>query len=60
MLPHRISSSNDIVELTAPVVARRVLFFLCRDPVIRDALAVFDKQPDANNKEVVPKEPQAP
>jgi hypothetical protein len=47
MLPRRISSANDIVELTAPVVARRVPevpvpCFLQRDPVVHDALAVFD------------------
>jgi hypothetical protein len=60
MLPCCILSSNDIVKLTAPVIARRVPFFLHRDPVVCDALAVFDKQPDAGNKEVVPKEPQAP
>jgi hypothetical protein len=58
MLPRRISSSNDIVKLTAPVIARRVLFFLPRDPIVCDALAVF-KKPDANNEEVVPKEPRA-
>jgi hypothetical protein len=62
MLLCHILSANDIVKLTAPVVARRVqelLFFLQRDPVICDALAVFDEQPDANNKVVVPKEPGA-
>ncbi len=64
MLPWCISSANDIDELTAPVVARRVPevpvpFFLQRDPVVRDALAVFDKQPDADEEEVVPKEPGA-
>ncbi len=63
-LPHHILSANDIAKLTAPVVARRVLevpvpFFLQRDPVVHDALAVFDKQPDADNEEVVPKEPGA-
>jgi hypothetical protein len=58
MLPHRISSSNDIVELIDPVVARRVPFFLPRDPIVHDALTVFE-QPDANNEEVVPKEPQS-
>jgi hypothetical protein len=61
-LPCCILSANDIVKLTAPVVARRVQevpFFLQRDPVVRDALAVFDKQPDADDKEVVPKEPGA-
>jgi hypothetical protein len=39
---------------TAPAVARRVPFFLPRC----DVLAVFE-QPDAKDKEVVPKEPQA-
>jgi hypothetical protein len=58
MLPCRISSSNDIVKLIALVIARRVPFFLPRDPVVRDALAVFE-QPDANDKEVVPEEPRA-
>jgi hypothetical protein len=52
----RILSSNNIVKLIAPVVARRVPFFLPRDPVVHDTLAVFE-QPDANNEEVVPKEP---
>jgi hypothetical protein len=57
-----ISSDNDIVELTAPVVARRVPevpkvpFFLHRNPVVHDELG---KQPDADNEEVVPKEPGA-
>jgi hypothetical protein len=64
MLPRCISSTNNIVKLAAPVVARRVPevpapFFLQRDPVVCDSLAVFDKQPDANNEEVVPKEPGA-
>ncbi len=59
MLPRHISSSNEIVKLTAPVVARRVPFFVCRDPVVCDTLAVFDEQPDANNKEVVHKKPRA-
>jgi hypothetical protein len=58
-LPCCILSSNDIVKLTASVVGRRVLFFLHRDPVIRDALTDFDKQPDADDKEVVPEELQA-
>ncbi len=58
-LPHCILSSNNIVKFTALVVARRVPFFLGRDPVVRDALTVFGKQPDADNEEVVPKEPQA-
>jgi hypothetical protein len=61
-LPCCISSANDIVELTVPVVARRVPevpFFLQRDPVVRDALAVFDKQPHGDNEEVVSKEPGA-
>ncbi len=61
-LPCCILSANDIVKLTAPVVARRVPevpFFLQRDPIVCDALAIFDKQPDANNEEVVPKEPGA-
>jgi hypothetical protein len=63
-LPCCISSANDIDELTAPVVATRVPevpvpFFLQRDPVVRDVLTVFDKQPDANEEEVVPKEPGA-
>ncbi len=57
-----ISSDNNIVELTAPVVARRVpevpevLFFLQRNPVVCYKLG---EQPDANNEEVVPKEPGA-
>jgi hypothetical protein len=58
-LPCCISSSINIVELTAPIVARRVPSFPRRDPVVRDALAVFDEQPDTNNEEVVPKELQA-
>ncbi len=61
-VPCCILSANNIIELTAPVVARRfpeVPFFLRRDPVVRDALAVFDEQPDANNKEIVPQEPGA-
>jgi hypothetical protein len=61
MLPCCILSTNDIIELTAPVIARRVPevpvpFFLQRDPVIHDALALFDEQPDADDEEVVPKE----
>ncbi len=64
MSPCCILSANNIVKLTAPVVARRVPevpvpFFLWKDPVVCDALAVFDEQPDANNKEVVPKQPGA-
>jgi hypothetical protein len=64
MLPCCILSANDIVMLTAPVVARRVPevpvpFFHQRNPVVRDALAVFNKQPDTNNKELAPKEPGA-
>jgi hypothetical protein len=62
MLPCCISSANNTVKLTTLVVARRVPevpFFLQRDPVICDALVVFDEQPDADNKEVVPKEPGA-
>ena len=60
-LPCCILSANNIFKLTALVIARRVPevplpFFLQRDPIIRDALAVFSKQPDADNKEVVPKE----
>jgi hypothetical protein len=58
LLSCHILFSKDTVELTARVVARRVLFFLPRDPIVRVALAIF-KQPDANDKEVVPKEPQS-
>jgi hypothetical protein len=59
MLPRCISSDNDIVELTAPVIARivpevpEVPLFLQRNPVVHDELG---KQPDANDKEVVPEE----
>jgi hypothetical protein len=60
MIPCCILSCNNIVKLTAPVIARRVPFFFRRDPVVHDALAVFNEQPDTNDKEVVPKEPQAP
>jgi hypothetical protein len=64
MLPCCILSANKIVKLTDPVIARRVPevpvpFFLQRDPVICDALTVFDKQPDASDEEVVPKVPGA-
>jgi hypothetical protein len=64
MLPCCISSANNIVELTALVVAGRVPevpvpFFLQRDPLVRDALVVFNKQPKAEDEEVVPKEPGA-
>ncbi len=63
-LPCCILSANNIIELTAWVIARRVPevpvpFFLQRDPIVRDALAVFNKQPDANDEEVVPIEPGA-
>jgi hypothetical protein len=57
-------SADNIIKLTAPVLARRVPvvqvpLILQRDPVIHAALTVFDKQSDANDKEVVPKEPGA-
>jgi hypothetical protein len=58
MLSCSILSSNTIVKLTALVIARRVSFFLPRDPIVCDTLSVFE-QPDTNDKEVVPKEPQA-